>query len=112
MEFNKDKVSKFRDDFEKAVEGLEKQYGCVIELGTIRYESNQLRAKMTAKIGNKIEKLTSSDFTVGEIVFMNHPKVSNIETFEILKVNMKTIKLRSRDTNQTFNASPVFLKKS
>ena len=62
MEFNKDKVSKFRDDFEKAVEGLEKQYGCVIELGTIRYESNQLRAKMTARIGEKIEKLTSSDF--------------------------------------------------
>ena len=112
MEFNRGNVGKFRDDFEKAVEKLEKQYGCVIELGTIRYESNQLRAKMTAKIGEKIEKLTSSDFTVGEIVFMNHPKVPNTETFEILKINNKNIKLRSRDTNQTFSASPVFLKRS
>ena len=112
MTFNRDKAGKFRIDFEKAVESLEKQYGCVIELGTIRFDSNQLRAKMTAKIGEKSEKLTSSDFTVGEIVFMDHPKVPNTESFEILKINMKNIKLRSRDTNQTFNASPVFLKRS
>ena len=98
MTFNRDKAGKFRIDFEKAVESLEKQYGCVIELGTIRFDSNQLRAKMTAKIG--------------EIVFMDHPKVPNTESFEILKINMKNIKLRSRDTNQTFNASPVFLKRS
>ena len=112
MEFNRDKVSKFRDDFEKAVEGLEKQYGCVIELGTIRYESNQLRVKMTAKIGEKIVKLRSSDFTVGEIVFIDHPKVPTTETFEILKINRKNIKLRSRDTNKTFSASPNFLKRN
>tara|TARA_R100001244_G_scaffold126822_1_gene97273 strand:- start:468 stop:806 length:339 start_codon:yes stop_codon:yes gene_type:complete len=112
MEFTPQNTGQFRDDFSKAVEDLEKQYGCSIELGTIRYESLELRAKMTARIGEKREKLPSSDFTVGEVVFIDHPKVSNIETFEILKVNRKTIRLRSRDTNRTFNVSPSFLKKN
>ena len=112
MEFNRNKVSEFRDDFEKAVGTLEKQYGVSIELGTIRYEAKELRAKMTARIGEKREKLKSSDFTVGEIVFIDHPKVPNTETFEILKINRKNIKLRSRDTNKTFSASPNFLKRN
>ena len=112
MTFNKNTAGKFREDFKKAVEQLEKEYGCSIELGTIRFGTEELRAKMTARIGEKREKLSSSDFTVGEVVFIEHKKVPSTETFEILKINSKTIKLRSRDTNQTFTASPIFLKKS
>ena len=112
MEFNRGNVGQFRDDFEKAVEKLGKEYGVQITLGTIRFDKDELRAKMTARKGEYREKLKSSDFTVGEIVFIDHPKVPNTETFEILKVNRKNIKLRSRDTNRTFTASPNFLKRS
>jgi len=112
MKFNTQMMDKFRNDFESAVSKLEEKYGCSIELGTIRYESLELRAKMTARIGEKREKLTSSEFIVGEVVFVDHPKVPNTETFEILKINRKTIKIRNRDNNRTFKVSPVFLKKN
>ena len=112
MEFNKQMMDGFRKDFESAVTKLEDKYGCQISLGTIRFDSNQLRGKMTAQIGEKRVELKDRDFTVGEVVFVDHPKVSNIETFEILKVNRKTIKLRSRDTDRIFKVSPSFLKKN
>ena len=62
MKFNKQMMDEFRNDFESAVSKLEEKYGCHISLGTIRYESLELRAKMTARIGEKREGLTSSDF--------------------------------------------------
>mgnify|MGYP003150269336 FL=1 len=112
MEFNKQMMDEFRNDFKSVVTKLEEKYGCSISLGTIRYDSNKLRGKMTAQIGEREEELKIEDFKVGEVVFVNHPKVSNIETFEILKVNRKTVKLRSRDTNRIFKVSPSFLKKN
>jgi hypothetical protein len=112
MTFNRDKAGKFRDDFQKAVKQLEKDYNCNISLGAIRFGDDELRAKMTAKIGEPKERLSAGDFKVGEIVFIDHKKVPSTETFEILKINRKNIKLRSRDNNQIFTASPIFLKRS
>ena len=48
---NSQKVQTFRDDFENAVAQLEKDYGVAISLGTIRFSSSELRAKMTARVG-------------------------------------------------------------
>ena len=71
---NKQKVQKFRGDFEKAVAQLEKDYGVHISLGTIRFDSNELRAKMTAKVGDAPIKSTREDFNVGDVVKINHKK--------------------------------------
>ena len=42
----KQEVQNFRVDFQNAVLQLEKQYGVNINLGTISYNSEELRAKM------------------------------------------------------------------
>jgi hypothetical protein len=111
MEFNKQNVGKFREDFQSAIEELEKKYGCNITLGTITFGSNELRAKMTATKGDKIIKSTKDDFNVGDIVFINHRRISNTESFEILKINNKNIKVRSRDDGRLITVSPSLLKK-
>ena len=41
---NKQKVVKFRDEFQKAVEQLEKDFGVAISLGTISFNADELRA--------------------------------------------------------------------
>ena len=46
---NKQKVVEFRSEFQKAVEQLEKDFGVVISLGTISFNANELRSKMTAR---------------------------------------------------------------
>ena len=48
---NTHKVQEFRSDFAKAIAQLEKDHGVTISLGTIRFDANELRAKMTAKVG-------------------------------------------------------------
>ena len=46
-------VKNFRNDFQKAIAQLEKQYGVNIGLGTILFDENSLRTKMTAVKGGK-----------------------------------------------------------
>ena len=41
----KAEVQRFRVDFEKAVDQLERDFGVTISLGTIRFDANELRAK-------------------------------------------------------------------
>ena len=108
---NKQKIKDFRGDFAKAVAQLEKDYGVTISLGTIRFDAQELRAKMTAKVGEAAPKSSREDFNVGDIVFIMHKKVDPIRTFEIIKINNKNIKVRDRDTNQMFTVSPSLLKK-
>ena len=64
---NKQKVTEFRGDFEKAVAQLEKDYSVAISLGTISFNSNELRAKMTAKVGSPVVRAIKNDFQVGDI---------------------------------------------
>lgn len=108
---NKQKIKGFRGDFAKAVAQLEKDYGVAISLGTIRFDAQELRAKLTAKVGEAAPKASKDDFNVGDVVFIVHKKVDPVKTFEIIKINSKNIKVRDRDTNQLFTVSPSLLKK-
>ena len=107
----KQKVVEFRSEFEKAVRQLEKDFGVAISLGTISFNANELRTKMTAKVGEARIKLTAKDFAVGDVVFINHKKIANTRTFEILKINAKNIKVRDRDDNSLLTVSPSLLSK-
>jgi hypothetical protein len=82
---NKQKVKGFRSDFEKAVAQLEKDYGVAISLGTIRFDAQELRAKMTAKVGDAPVKALKDDFQIGDVVGINHKKVSPNDEFKIIK---------------------------
>ena len=106
---NKQKVQEFRSEFSKAVEQLEKDFGVAISLGTISFNADELRSKMTAKVGKTQPKLSSTDFAVGDVVFINHKKIANTRTFEILKINNKNIKVRDRDDNSLITVSPSLL---
>jgi len=88
---NKQKVKGFRSDFEKAVAQLEKDYGVTISLGTIRFDAQELRAKMTAKVGDAPVRASKDDFQIGDVVGINHKKVSPNDEFRIYKINSKNI---------------------
>jgi len=107
----KQEVKNFRGDFQNAVAQLEKQYGVQISLGTIRFDSNELRAKMTAKKGEKIETLSKDDFNVGDIVNINHKKIDIKSKFKIVKINNKNIKVKGVDVIGSYTVSPSLLVK-
>lgn len=111
MTFTKQKVKQFRGDFTKAVLQLEKDFGCSIDLGTIRFDADEFRVKLTAKRGGKAVKLTSNDFFVGDTVKINHKKVSFSESFTITKINNKTIKVKNVKTGHQYSVSPSLLVK-
>ena len=94
---NRQKVQTFRDDFEKAVAQLEKDYGVTISLGTIRFDSNELRAKMIARVGEDTPRASKEDFQVGDIVKINHKKINPNDQFRIEKINSKNIKVKGLD---------------
>ena len=91
----KQEVQAFRGDFQKAVAQLEEQYGVNISLGTIRFDVNGLSAKMKAEKGEKIVRATRADFTIGDIVGINHKKVNPNQEFEVIKINNKNVKVRA-----------------
>ena len=91
----KQEVKSFRGDFQKAVAQLEAQYGVSISLGTIRFDESGLSAKMKAEKGEKIIRATRADFTIGDIVGINHKKVNPNDEFKIIKINNKNIKVQA-----------------
>jgi hypothetical protein len=91
----KQEVQQFSRDFQKAVAQLEEQYGVNISLGTIRFDANGLTSKMTAEKGEKIISATGADFTIGDIVGVNHKKVHPTQEFEVIKINNKNIMVRA-----------------
>ena len=113
---NKQKVKGFRSDFEKAVAQLEKDYGVTISLGTIRFDSQELRAKMTAKVGDAPVRASKDDFQIGDVVGINHKKVSPNDEFKIIKINNKNIKVQAINVGDgriggLINVSPSLLVK-
>jgi len=104
-------VKEFHVDFTKAVAQLEKQYGVNITLGTISFSSTELRAKMTARVGERVVKATSSDFRVGDIVTIRHKKVDPTWEHEVIKVNSKNIKVKHLDSGALLNVSSGLLVK-
>jgi hypothetical protein len=111
MTFTKQKVKQFRSDFTKAVTQLEKDFGCSIELGIIRFEADEFRVKLTAKQGKRVAKPKSNDFSLGDTVKINHKKVSFSESFTITKINNKTIKVKNTKTGYQYSVSPSLLVK-
>ena len=109
---NRQKVQDFRVDFEKAVTQLEKDYGVTISLGTIRFDSNELRAKMTARVGEATPKASREDFQVGDTVKINHKKVDPKAQFRIEKIMSKNIKVMALDGSKSMiKVSPGLLVK-
>ena len=111
MTFTKQKVKQFRSDFTKAVTQLEKDFGCSIELGIIRFEADEFRVKLTAKQGKRAAKPKSNDLSLGDTVKINHKKVSLSESFTIVKINNKTIKVKNVKTGHQWSVSPSLLVK-
>ena len=107
----KQEVQKFRVEFQRTVAQLEKDFGVNINLGTIRFDANELRAKMTARKGEIVEKATKDDFRVGDIVKINHPKVDPNDQFRVIKIMSKNIKLERINGNGLVRVSPSFLVK-
>ena len=108
---NKQKVTEFRGDFATAVAKLEKQYGVNIALGTISFSANELRAKMTATVGDATPSMSRNDFNVGDIVSINHKKVDSKRRFKIDKINAKNIKVSEVEGYAMMTVSPGLLVK-
>ena len=108
--FNRQNVKGFRSDFQLAVAKLEEQYGCNISLGTISFDGSELRCKMTARKGEKVVKATKDDFQIGDIVGINHKKVSPNDTFTIYKINSKNIGVKGAN-GAMMRVSPSLLVK-
>ena len=64
MEFTNKGFKEFRSDFTNAVKELEKKHEINLILGSITYDDNEFRVKITARKGKKIvkEKVISGDF--------------------------------------------------
>ena len=109
--FEKQQVIQFRKDFQEAIQNLEKKYGCNISLGTLRYDSNEVRGKMTAVKGKTLaEKISEIRFKVGETVKVNHKKVDPESRFTILKINKKSIRIQNKNNVfHTIKLSPSLL---
>ena len=105
----KQEVKNFRGDFQNAVAQLEKQYGVNINLGTISFNDYEMRAKMIARKGEKVEVLSKNDFNVGDIVSINHRKMDINTKFKITKINSKNIKVEEVDGFGSFTVSPSLL---
>ena len=105
----KQEVQNFRGDFQNAVAQLEKQYGVNINLGTISFNSEELRAKKTARKGEKVQVLSKNDFNVGDTVSINHKKIDIKTKFQIIKINNKNIKVKEIDGFGAFTVSPSLL---
>ena len=95
--FDKVTVGLFRNDFQKAVKELEDKYGVHISLGTLTYSGGEVRGKMTATKGEKAVRSSISEFRSGDVVKVNHRKVSSSKRFKVVKVNRKTILIENVD---------------
>ena len=103
--FDKVTVKLFRNDFQNAVKELEAKYGVHISLGTLTYSEGEVRGKMTATKGEKAAKPKIYEFRSGDVVKVNHRKVSSSKRFKVVKVNRKTILIESVDN--TFDRMKV-----
>ena len=106
---NKQKVQEFRGEFLKSVEQLEKDFGVVISLGTTSFNADELRAKITARVGDSTQISSRNDFKVGDIVGINHKKINSERRFKIDKINSKNIKVSELEGYAMMTVSPSLL---
>ena len=55
-------LTNFRQDFEKAMEALEKQYGFIIDLGSITYSATSFYGKLEVHEGDSRDDLNEQEF--------------------------------------------------
>ena len=106
---DKQTIREFRDDFDSAIAKLEKQYNMSIDLGNIRFNSEGLKAKLTATIETPRVKHNINEFNVGDYVGIHHPKmVERNASFKVIKVNRVKVIVEGRD-GEKFTVSPSIL---
>lgn len=108
MKLDKQGLQQFREDFDKAVEKLEKKYGMEIDLGNIRFDGIELRSKLTATIGTPRKKHDISEFSVGDYVGIDHKRVEKNASFKVIKVNRVRVLVEGRN-GERFNVQPQLL---
>ena len=108
---NKQTIREFRNDFDEVIAKLEKAYNMSIDLGNIRFNSEGLRAKLTATIETPRVKHSINEFTVGEYVGIHHPKmVERNASFKVIKVNRVKVIVEGRN-GEKFTVNPSILVK-
>ena len=108
---DRQKVKNFRNDFQNAVQQLEKEYGVIVSLGTIRFDQNELRAKLTARVGDQSQKVQKDELKVGDIVNIIHRKMDPTREFKVIKIMQKNIKVQGVEGFDQIKVSPSLLKK-
>ena len=109
--FDKNKVKQFRADFQWAVTQLEMHYNVNISLGTIRYDGNGLRSKMTVTESNGNgypyngpTTVMTTSLHIGDIVSIRHKKVNAEDKFKVIKVNRTTVKVQTMTSEDRVGA--------
>ena len=59
---DKQTLTNFRQDFKKAMEALEKQYGFIIDLGNITYSATSFSGKLEVHEGDSRDDLNEQEF--------------------------------------------------
>lgn len=108
--FDRQKVKNFREDFQNAVQQLEKDYGVLISLGTISFDKDHLRSKMTARVGDQSQRVQKEELRVGDKVNILHPKADPTKEYTVIKIMQKNIKVQD-EFGGLVKVSPSLLKK-
>jgi len=98
MVFTKTELKKFREDFEKAVKGLESEYKIKIHLGSISYGDIEFHSKMTATrtTAEAVEKSSEREKEQWELYadaynmpkdLLNKPFVYAHKRYEVVGIN-------------------------
>lgn len=115
MEFTKNNLSQFREEFNKLAKQLEKKFDISISLGVIRFDDTQFSAKMTSIKNNSNSEGTlikRDSIHVGDIVGIDHKKVNKNDEFVVVKINNKNMKLKcvvGSRVGSLMSAHPSFL---
>ena len=104
-------VQNFRNDFHNAIIELQNKYGVNISTGTIRYSTDELRFKVTARKGKVIAKLDKNSFSVGDKVTINHKSCKG-KIYEVVKIMSKNIKVQEIGGFGLARVSPNLLVKA
>ena len=109
-ELNRQTVQSIHSEIQNLLAPLQEKYGITISLGNVRYDSSELRTKLTARIGKAAKRLSRNDFNVGDIVGINDKSIDPNDEFEVIKINNKNIKVKETDGRHTiYNVSPGLL---
>ena len=110
MELNRQTVQSIHSEIQDLLAPLQEKYGIAISLGSVRFTTNELRTKLTARIGKATPRLSKNDFRIGDIVGINDKSIDANDRFEIIKINNKNIKVKETDGRHTiYSVSPGLL---